>query len=46
MKGLKLNLLSLGQLDGVGCKTYKEIDIVNFKGTLVVTKAKKVAINL
>lgn len=46
VKGLKNNLLSLGQLDGVGRKTYIENDIVNCKGTLVVTKAEKVAINL
>lgn len=47
VKGLKKNLLSLGQLDDGGCKTRIENGIMKIvKGTLVVMKAEKVAANL
>lgn len=47
VKGLKKNLLSLGQLDGIGCKTRIENGIMKIaKGALVVMKAEKVAANL
>ncbi|XP_073148775.1 retrovirus-related Pol polyprotein from transposon TNT 1-94 isoform X1 [Henckelia pumila] len=47
VKGLTKNLLSLGQLDDIGCKTRIEKGIMKIvKGALVVMKAKKVAANL
>jgi len=47
MKGLKKNLLSIGQLDDLGCKTHIEGDILKVvKGALVVIKAEKIAANL
>ncbi|KZV55537.1 hypothetical protein F511_09648 [Dorcoceras hygrometricum] len=47
VKGLTKNLLSLGQLDDVGCKTRIESEILKIvKGALVVMKAENVATNL
>ncbi|KZV17990.1 hypothetical protein F511_21146 [Dorcoceras hygrometricum] len=47
VKGVTKNLLSLGQLDDVGCKTRIESGIMKIvKGALVVMKAEKVAANL
>ena len=47
VKGLKKNLLSLGQLDNRGCKTHVENGIMKImKGALVVMKAEKIAVNL
>lgn len=47
VKGLKKNLLSLGQLDNNGCKTYVQDGIMKIvKGALVVMKAEKLAANL
>ena len=45
--GLKKNLLSLGELDDLKCKTYIENGNMKIvKGALVVMKAEKVATNL
>ncbi|TXG73741.1 hypothetical protein EZV62_002320 [Acer yangbiense] len=47
MKGLKKNLLSLGQLDNLGCKTQIENEILQIvRGALVVMKAEKITSNL
>ena len=47
MKGLKKNLLSLGQLDNNGCKTHVQDGIIKIaKCALVVMKSKKIATNL
>jgi len=47
VKGLKKNLLSIGQLDDLGCKTHIDNGILKMvKGALVVIKAKKIASNL
>ncbi|XP_073119675.1 uncharacterized protein [Henckelia pumila] len=47
VKGLTNNLLSLGKLDDIGCKTRIEKGIIKIvKGALVAMKAKKVAANL
>ena len=47
MTGLKKNLLSLGQLDDLGCKTSIEKGVLKIiKGALVVLKAEKIAANL
>lgn len=47
MKELKKNLLSIGQLDDLGCKTHIEGGILKVvKGALVVMKAKKLYGNL
>ena len=45
--GLKKNLLSLGQLDDLGCKTRIEKGVLKIiKGALVVLKAEKIIANL
>ena len=47
VKGLMKNLLSIGQLDDLGCKTHIQGGILKVvKGSLVVMKAEKVAANL
>jgi hypothetical protein len=47
VKGLKKNLLSLGQLDNNGCKTHIQNGIMKIvKGALVMMKAEKIAANL
>ena len=47
MTGLKKNLLSLGQLDDLGCKTcIKKRVLKIIKRALVVLKAEKIAANL
>ncbi|KAI9196978.1 hypothetical protein LWI28_028701 [Acer negundo] len=47
VKGLKKNLLSLGQLDYLGCKSHTENGIMKIvRGVLVVMKAEKIAANL
>ena len=47
LKGLKKNLLSLGQLDDLGCKTHIEDGIMKvIKGAHVIMKAEKIAVNL
>ncbi|KAG6418890.1 hypothetical protein SASPL_121096 [Salvia splendens] len=47
VRGLKKNLLSLGQLDDLGCKSRIENGILKvIKGVLVVMKAEKVGSNL
>ena len=47
MKGLKKNLLSIGQLDDLGCKTHIEGGILKVvRGALVVMKAEKLSANL
>ena len=47
VKGLKKNLLSIGQLDNLKCKTYIESGILKVvKCALVVMKAKKMIANL
>ena len=47
MKGLKKNLLFIGQLDNLGCKIHIENGILKVvKGALVVMKAKKTVTNL
>ncbi|TXG58976.1 hypothetical protein EZV62_016805 [Acer yangbiense] len=47
VKGLKKNLLSLGQLDDLGCKTQIENGILKIvRGVLVVMKAEKITSNL
>ena len=47
MKGLKKKLLSIGQLDDLGCKTHIEGAILKVvKGALVVIKAEKIVANL
>ena len=47
VKGLKKNLLSVGQLDNLGCKIQTESGILKVvKGNLVVMKAEKITSNL
>lgn len=47
VKGLRKNLLSVGQLDDLGCKTHVENGIMKIvRGALVVMKAEKLAANL
>ncbi|KAH9667565.1 retrovirus-related pol polyprotein from transposon TNT 1-94-like protein [Citrus sinensis] len=47
VNGLKKNLLSLGQIDNHGCKTYVENGIMKIvKGALVLMKAEKIGANL
>ena len=47
VKGLKKNLLSIGQLDDLGCKFHIEGGILKVsKGALVVMKAEKISANL
>ena len=47
VKGLKKNLLSLGQLDNSGCKTHIQDGIMQIvKGALVMIKVEKIAANL
>ena len=47
VKGLKKNILSIGQLDDLGCKILTEGGIIKVvKGNLVVMKAKKIIANL
>ena len=47
MKGLKKNLLSLGQLDNSGCKTHIQDGIMKIvKGALEMMKVEKIAANL
>ena len=47
VKGLKKNLLSIAQLDGLECKTHIEDRILKvIKRALVVMKANKIAANL
>ncbi|TXG73221.1 hypothetical protein EZV62_001800 [Acer yangbiense] len=47
VKGLKKNLLSLGQLDDLGCKTQIENGILKIvRGVLVVMKAEKITSNI
>ncbi|PON75346.1 Zinc finger, CCHC-type, partial [Parasponia andersonii] len=47
VKGLKKNLLSLGYLNSLGCKTRVENGIMKImKGTLVVMKAEKITVTL
>ena len=47
VKGLKKNLLSIGQLDNLGCKTHIEGRILKVvKGALMVMKAEKTIANL
>nr|GEV47690.1 hypothetical protein [Tanacetum cinerariifolium] len=47
VEGLKKNLLSLGQLDDLGCKVEIQSKIMKIiKGTLVLMKGEKVAANL
>ena len=47
VKGLKKNLLLLGQLDSSGCKTHVLDEVMKIiKGALVVMKAEKIAANL
>ena len=47
VKGLKKNLLSIGQLDDLGCKTHIEGGILKVvRGAIVVMKAEKISANL
>lgn len=47
VRGLKKNLLSIGQLDDLGCKTHVEGGILKVvRGALVVMKAEKLSTNL
>ncbi|KAK0601704.1 hypothetical protein LWI29_026705 [Acer saccharum] len=47
VKGMKKNLLSLGQVDDLGCKTQIENGILKIvRGVLVVMKAEKITSNL
>ena len=47
MKGVKKNLLSLGQLDNSGCKIHIQDGIMKIvKGAFVMMKAEKIAANL
>nr|KYP47187.1 Retrovirus-related Pol polyprotein from transposon TNT 1-94 [Cajanus cajan] len=47
MKGLKKNLLSVGQLDDLGCKIHVEGGILKVvKNNLIVMKAEKITVNL
>ena len=47
VKGLKKNLLSIGQLDDLECKTHIEGGVLKVvKGALVVIKAEKIGVNL
>jgi len=47
VKGLKKNLLYVGQLDDLGCQIHTESGILKVvKGNLVVMKAEKITTNL
>ena len=47
VKGLKKNLLSIGQLDNLGFKTHIEGGILKVvKGSLMIMKAEKMVANL
>ena len=47
VKGLKKNLLSLGQINSLICKTHVENEIMKIvNGTLELMKAKKIGANL
>ena len=47
VNGLKKNLLSLGQIDNLGCKTHIENMIMKIaRGTLVLIKAEKISANM
>ena len=47
VKGLKKNLLSLGQMDSHGYKTHVENEITKIvKGALVLMKAEKIGANV
>ncbi|KAI9180139.1 hypothetical protein LWI28_001624 [Acer negundo] len=47
VKGLKKNLLSLGQLDDLGCKSHIENGIMKIaRGVLVVIRVEKIVANL
>ena len=47
VNGLKKNLLSIGQIDNLGCKTHDENQIMKIaRGTLVLMKAEKIGANL
>lgn len=47
VKGLKKNLLSLGKLDSLGCRTHVENGVMKIvRGALVIMKAEKIATNL
>ena len=47
VKGLKKNLLSLGQIDSHECKTHVENEVMKItRGTLVLIKAEKIGANL
>jgi hypothetical protein len=47
VKGLKKNLLSIGQLDDLGCRTNIKNGIMKIvKGALVVMKTEKIVVNL
>ena len=47
MKGLRKNLLSLGKIDSLGCKTHVENGIMKIvRGALVVMKVEKITTNL
>ena len=47
MKGLKKNLLSIEQLDDLGCKTHIESGILKVvKGALMLIKAENIKVNL
>ncbi|RDX70844.1 hypothetical protein CR513_49871, partial [Mucuna pruriens] len=47
VKDLKKNLLSIGQLDDLGCKIHVEDGILKVvRGNLVVMKAEKIIVNL
>ena len=47
VKGLRKNILSLGQMDSHGYKTHVENEIMKIvKGALVLMKAKKIGANL
>ena len=47
LKDLKKNLLSLGQLDSISCKTHMENEIIKIvKGALILMKAEKIAANM
>ena len=47
VKGLKKNLLSLGQIDSHGCKTHVENEVMKItRGALVLIKAEKIGANM
>ena len=47
VKALKKNLLSLGQIDNLGCKTHIENETMKIvKGALVLMKVEKINVNL